>query len=417
MTTFSRILSAISLALVLLFVSDVAFAQEAMRRVDNRYERATTRTFEVGSGGALDIETVGAVTVRGSDRDNVEVTETVSIYTSNRDRAERLASGLEAAYSTEGSTLSIRTNDDVRSSRLSWSFEILVPRRFDVLVETSSGPIQIADIEGTVEGETSGGPVSISNVDGTAYGETRGGPVSLSSITGDATAETYGGPISATDIGGELNAETYGGPISVDGVGKDAYLETAGGGIQVSNVAGSLDAETAGGGISIQGVNGDVFAETAGGGISCADIGGSLDAETAGGDIEGSGIAGPATVRTRAGDIELTGIRSSIMAETSVGDIEVQMEAPGNDNSSFSASHGDVELVMPADIAVELDIEVRSTWGGGIDRDDIESDFPITLDADQNRRYVRATGTLNGGGPLLEIRTSGGSVEIRKQEQ
>lgn len=415
MISFVRSLLAASLTVLMLsLLSDAALAQE-MRRSGDRYVRSTTQTFEVGDGGALDINTVGAVTVVGSNRGNVEVEETVRVYTNDGARAERLAGELEAEYTVDGTTLRIQTNDEVRSSRLSWSFEIRVPRRFDVDVETSSGPVQISDLQGRVNGETSGGPVSISNVDGTVYGETRGGPVSLEQISGDATAETYGGPISARDIGGALEAETYGGPISVAGVGKDARLETAGGGISVRDVAGSLRAETAGGGISIRSVSGNVFAETAGGGIECADIGGSLEAETAGGDIEGSSIAGPATARTRAGDIELSGIAASIIAETSVGDIEVQMDAAGSDNSSFSASHGDVKLTMPADIAVAFDIEVRRSWSGGIDRDDIESDFPITLEAGQNRRYVRATGTLNGGGPLLEIRTSGGSVEIRKK--
>jgi DUF4097 and DUF4098 domain-containing protein YvlB len=415
MTSSVRNILVVSLtALVLSLLSDAALAQE-MRRSGDRYVRSTTKTFDVGSGGALDIETVGAVTVVGSDRASVEVEETVRIYTNNRERAERLAAELEAEYTVDGTTLRIRTNDEVQSSRLSWSFEIRVPRRFDVDVETASGPVSISDIQGRVDGETSGGPVSISNIDGTVYGETRGGPVSLEQISEDATAETYGGPISARDIGGALEAETYGGPISVVGVGNDARLETAGGGISVRDVSGSLRAETAGGGISIRSVSGDVFAETAGGGIDCTEIGGSLDAETAGGDIEGSVIGGPVTVQTRAGDIELSGVAASIMAETSVGDIEVQMDAAGSDNSSFEASHGDIRLTLPGDIAARLDIEVRSSWGGGIDRDDIESDFPITLDSDRDDRSVRATGDLNGGGPTIQIRTRGGSVEIRKR--
>ena len=415
MTSFVRSILAVPLTLLVLsLLSDAALAQE-MRRSGDRYVRSTTKTFEIGNGGALDINTVGAVTVVGSDRSNVEVEETVRVYTNDRERAQRLAGELEAEYNVDGTTLRIRTNNEIRSSRLSWSFEIRVPRRFDVDVETASGPVQISDVQGRVHGETSGGPVSIRNIDGTVYGETRGGPVNLEQISGDATAETHGGPISARDIGGVLDAETYGGPISVVGVGSDARLETAGGSISVRNVSGSLRAETAGGGISIQSVSGNVFAETAGGGIECTEIGGSLDAETAGGDIDGSAIGGPVTVRTRAGDIELSGVAASITAETSVGDIEVQMDAAGRDNSSFTASHGDIRLTMPGDIAVRLDIEVRSSWGGGINRDDIESDFPITLESDRDERSVRATGELNGGGPTIKIRTRGGSVEVRRQ--
>jgi len=406
-------------ATALLFLAFViggpsTLAQE-LQRDGNRFVQVTTKSFEVGPGGTLDISTKGGpVSVVGSDRSNVEVKETIRVRASRQSSAESAIADTEITYEVNGSTLSIRTPDGWGRSGVSLGFEVLVPKRFTVTASTAGGPVSIDNIEGRVEGATSGGPVSVEDITGDADVKTSGGPVSLDNVTGEATARTSGGPISAESIGGPLDAKTSGGPISVEDVGGDTRIESSGGGLSAVNVRGSLYARTAGGNIEVDGATGDVEARTSGGDIEVASIGGSLIAKTAGGDIEGRQIDGSVEATTRAGDIELEAVGGSVDAETSVGDIEIQMLASGSDDSSLRTSHGDVELLLPGNVAARLDIEVSSDWGGRIDRDDITSDFPITIETDRNGDLLRASGTLNGGGPTVVIRTRGGSVNIRK---
>lgn len=416
MTPFVR--TSIFCVVLLALVIGIPTAQaQDLQREGNGFVNVSTKTFEVGPGGTLDISTKGGpVVVVGSDRQNVEVEETIRVRTTSRRDAESTVANTEVEYDVSGSTLSIRTPGGWSRSGVMIGFEVRVPRRFTVTASTAGGPVSIENIEGRVDGKTSGGPVSFEDITGDADAKTSGGPVSLDNITGNATAKTSGGPIRAESIGGELDAKTSGGPISIEDVGADASIESAGGGLSAINVRGSLNARTAGGDVEVEQVTGDVEAKTSGGDIELMSIGGSLTASTAGGDIEGSDFGGRVEATTRAGDIELTGVRGSVDAETSVGDIEIQMLSPGSDDSSFRTSHGDVELVLPSDIAVNLDIEVTSDWGGRLDRDDITSDFPITIETDRDEDLLRASGDLNGGGPTIVIRTRGGSVDVRKEQ-
>lgn len=110
-------------------------------------------------------------------------------------------------------------------------FEIRVPRKTQVSVDTAGGGIQIASIDGATDLETAGGSIK------------------LSDVRGDATASTAGGSIDVSKLDGDLSAETAGGSVHVSGVTGDARVETAGGSILLDGVGGRVDAATAGGSI------------------------------------------------------------------------------------------------------------------------------------------------------------------------
>jgi len=397
-------------------VPAAATAQDLVRE-GNRYVRTVTKTFEVGPGGTLDIQTSGGpIHVVGSDRQSIEIEETIGIRSRDRDDAASAIREAAVEYEVSGTTLVVRTPRDRFRRSVMWEFDVRVPRRFTVNAATSGGPVTVEQIEGAVDARTSGGPITASDITGPADVRTSGGPIDLTNVSGSATASTAGGPIRAERIGGRLEAKTAGGPIEVRDVGDDARVKTSGGGIQAENVRGDLEAVTSGGDIEVVDVGGSLRAVTSGGDVDLASIGGAVEARTSGGDIEGQDFGGRVTAETRAGDIELTGVAAGIDAQTAVGDIEVEMTGTGSEMSMFDTSHGDVELIMPSTVAADLDIEVTSDWGGRIDRDDIMSAFPVTLEAERNGNLLRATGSLNGGGPTIRIRTRGGSVELREGE-
>jgi hypothetical protein len=67
---------------------------------------------------------------------------------------------------------------------------------------------------------------------------------------------------------------------------------------------------------------------------------------------------------------------------------------------------GSVSLRLPQDIAADLDAH---TGDGRID-----SDFPVTVSGSSLTDSKSVRGRLNGGGPLLEIRTGDGSIHISR---
>ncbi len=179
--------------------------------------------------------------------------------------------------------------------------------------------------------------------------------------------ETRGGRIRVADIGGRVAAQTRGGRVEVSNVSGPVLGATTGGSIRAANVQGDLRARTSGGSIRVEAVKGDVETRTSGGSIRVEDAGGQVDARTSGGSITVSFAYEPW------GRIETSG--------------------------------GSIRLEFPAHAGTDLDAR---TSGGRveIDRD---------LNADGQRGHSRFRGRINGGGPPMRLRTSGGSIHVKRR--
>ena len=180
----------------------------------------------------------------------------------------------------------------------------------------------------------------------------------------------------------------------------DADLETAGGAIKVTGLKGTLRAETAGGGLRFTNVTGPIDAETSGGGIRLEGCDGAANVRTSGGGIDVHTHRGDLTADTSGGGILVEGIAGNLDAETSGGSIRAAWKTPPTGACRLSTSGGGVSVTLPEKAAVDLD---ASTSGG-----DVRSD--LAVDGTKRRDHVK--GRVNGGGPLLELRTSGGNIRV-----
>ncbi|HLH54915.1 MAG TPA: DUF4097 family beta strand repeat-containing protein [Verrucomicrobiae bacterium] len=200
-----------------------------------------------------------------------------------------------------------------------------------------------------------------------------------------------------------------------------AQLRTSGGGIAASDLA-SVKAETSGGGFHFARLHGDVNARTSGGGIHVADCDGPLKLQTSGGGIEvlgGSGslegdttggpvtvrnFRGPAHVESSGGGITIENVNGKTEGSTSGGSISGSFSAPLSDEIKLSTSGGGVTLRVPDNSAFDLD---ASTSGGTV-----HSDLPVSGTGKPNRSHLK--GPVNGGGKPVVLRTSGGSIYVKK---
>ena len=138
---------------------------------------------------------------------------------------------------------------------------------------------------------------------------------------------------------------------------------------------------------------------------------GSANADTSGGDIRIDKIVGSADARTAGGDIVLIAVGGSVHAETGGGEVRigvVSREAKGG--ISVRNTGGDVTLTLPANFRGELDLTATDAdW----DENAIHSDFP-EIAVTRRSGSQQASGALNGGGARVVVRTSSGSIRIRK---
>lgn len=197
---------------------------------------------------------------------------------------------------------------------------------------------------------------------------TRGGAVSVADLEGAATARTAGGSLSFGRIQGPVTGRTSGGSIRLQETNGTADVKTSGGSIHIGSVNGKVDAATSGGSISIERAKGSVTARTSGGGINVKEVSGLVDAKTSGGSVHA-----------------------------------VLTQQPGA-ACTLATSGGNISVSLPPDAKVDVD---AVTSGGGV-----STEFPITTETEKKRNSLKAK--LNGGGPVMTLRTSGGSIRVTK---
>jgi hypothetical protein len=179
------------------------------------------------------------------------------------------------------------------------------------------------------------------------------------------------------------NVETQGGSVEVEELGGPLRVRTSGGSIHASEVAGDLDLETTGGGIQIDESQGKVRARTLGGSIVLSEVTGNVDAETSGGSIRAHDVEGRVRAHTMGGSI-------TVRFETSA---EGELETVG----------GSIEVEFDERDGIEIDAR---TSGGRVTLEE-GIDYAGRLERD------RMEGAINGGGPPLRLRTTGGSIRLR----
>ncbi len=338
----------------------------------------------------------GSVRVEGGSQSGITYVVRNRSYSSSEDSARREFTSYKISTSVHGNVASIVGEWQGRPShRFSGEFVINVPQAMEsVKIETGGGAVSATGIAGSVTAETGGGAIKLDNIGGSVSAETGGDKIEIGTIGGDAKIETGGGAVSIGNVKGAVNASTGGGDLVLVSSERDAVLEAGGGNIQVQRCRGRLRVSTGGGNIELGDVSGPVEVETGGGSIRLASARGQVRAETGAGRIELNGVPS-AHAQTGAGAIVAKLVsgsnRTDSLLETAVGDVTVYL-APN------------------LNITVRADIEMANGHN-------IRSDFPeihIRTEGEWGPKTVTAEGNLNGGGPILKIRTTTGNIMIAR---
>jgi len=181
-------------------------------------------------------------------------------------------------------------------------------------------------------------------------------------------------------------------------------LNTSGGDIDIASLRGSVRARTSGGDLKFARIDGDIDAGTSGGDITITEGTARAKLHTSGGDIEVDRAGGPTEVSTSGGDVELRSVAQLISATTSGGDVRAVITEPLKQDALLSTSGGQVSVEVVKGAGFELD---ASTSGGDVNA----SGLTITI-AKGGTGKSRLAGSVNGGGPLLKLRSSGGNIRI-----
>lgn len=203
-----------------------------------------------------------------------------------------------------------------------------------------------------------------------------------------------------------VDAGTSGGDVSVGDFQGAIVIQTSGGDLRAGQIEGMFNARTSGGDIRLQSASGPATVHTSGGDISVGKVTTDFKGETSGGDIKVQHCGGRAKLRTSGGDISIGAATGGLDASTSGGSVDVRFVAQPTSDSKLSTSGGDVVVWLPRHVRLLVDAK---TSGG-----EVVIDVPVKVSGKIETDEL--LGTLNGGGPRLQLRSSAGRIEIRGRQ-
>jgi len=176
------------------------------------------------SGGtiAIDGRQNGGVNVKGWDQNQVLVRARVQTGAPTAADAEAL--GRQVRIETSGAKIHASGPETRRDYQWNVSYEVFVPRRADLSIETTNGGIAIADVNGRIDFTALNGGVVLKRVGGAVRGSTTNGGLVIE-LTGDRwdgdsldVSTTNGGVIMSVpeNYSANLQTGTVNGSVSVD---------------------------------------------------------------------------------------------------------------------------------------------------------------------------------------------------------
>ncbi len=344
---------------------------------------------------------MGSVVVHGGQQQAINYKVYTRMSTGSEQEARRQFDMYKVTAYVKGDTAWLvgEWEGNGRPRHCSKEFSIMVPRDMTLVkLETDGGNVETTGIAGRVDAESGGGGVRLDDIGGGANAETGGGPIDVGTVSGDIGLHTGGGSIEVHQANGKVVAETGGGSVEIQNSAQGATIETGGGGIEVRHCNGRLKASTSGGSIDL------------------GDIGGPADIDTGGGGIRLNSAKGHVHAETGGGSIDLYGVPSA-QAETGAGGITVKLLNTGGErrDSELETSTGDITVYIASDVAVNVRASVDMASGHHINTD--FSDIHVHSEGDLGSRTVYAEGKLNGGGPMLKVRTTMGNITFKRLNQ
>lgn len=374
---------------VLLWAGTPAGKVEPWTRENGTWVQSISATLSAASCLA---RTNGPVVVRGVNENAITCTVRKRVRARSQAEAQRIGQAVKFRFVDRGNYAEFYANHpDIAD--LSIETEIRVPKSLaKMMLATLAGNIEAYDLNGL-------------------RAETAGGNITIDRIASDVLLKTGGGEVKIGHAGASVRCLSGGGAISAGRIAGESWLETAGGDVVVRETGGVLHASTHGGNIRVEKAGASVEARTGGGKIEVLHARGIVMAENSGGSIQ-IGASPGVRCESSGGAIHLRAATGPVRAVTHIGSILAEV-VNGLQNSILSTTNGDITVLIPSKLPLTVKAVNEGERPGWIVSEFAE--IPVQrVDAPGLPRF-RATGALNGGGPVLVISAIQGTIYLKRR--
>jgi beta-lactamase regulating signal transducer with metallopeptidase domain len=351
----------------------------------------------------LTLKTGGSVEIIGWDEPTVRIRAWMR-------GPSRRSTTVEIWHRGPGIRLHTDQTETRGSSSTNHRFEIRVPRRYDVDIESAGGGLTIIGVEGEFSGHSGGGRLTLERAKGRATLETGGGDIDVTDSDLDGQVSTGGGMVRLNRVSGSLRGSSGSGPVMRIGErenekGDLTGIEARGDRITVTGrgarTPGTLHIDKAGGSVDLERAPDGADVRTGGGSIHVGEAARLVKASTGGGDI---------TIGPVDGSIEATSGAGTLRATVVSDDASVK----------FTTGKGSAIITLPRGFNGRFELETAYTRGNPRTR--IETDWDLSeseideWDSSEGspRKYVRASGRAGNGPGVIRIAIVNGDITIRR---
>jgi hypothetical protein len=313
----------------------------------------------------------GDIAVVADESTEMKVSATKSINSESEERAkERVAAASVAVRETAAGyeIASVTTGDAGRNVRL--NIEIHLPRQAALNARTGRGDIRITNVDGKITVATPRGDVEVRGAGNDVTAELTSGTARVLGAGGNVRVTGRGTEVEISEVGGEalVQGEFYG-PIRLSKVAKQAQFLSSRTDLTVASLPGRID--------------------------------------TSSGELEVVDVAGAVSLTTRDRDISMANIAGRIKITNRRGNVELRLQQAPKDEIEVTNERGSVDLILPSSSTFEISATTR--------RGEVDSDFQAgELSVAQERDQGRIEGKIGAKGPRIILKTTYGTVSLRK---
>ncbi|MBC8039845.1 MAG: hypothetical protein H7Y06_04825 [Opitutaceae bacterium] len=190
----------------------------------------------------------------------------------------------------------------------------------------------------------------------------------------------------------------------------DVEIRTGEGQIVVGSVAGRVDLASESGSIFAKEIDGSVKARSRSGAVAITACTGAIDVRTETANITVGRAGGRTVLASRGGYIEVQRASGQVIVRGDGSDAQVGFVSPIREPADLLLSGGSLVVELENNAASTLDLRASR-----LGRVNVRGKLPMDV---QSGGVGKSTlqSTVNGGGPKLVARTSGGNVWVRSVE-
>ncbi len=212
----------------------------------HKFERNLSLNTDRLSGIEMDVG-AGSLEVVGVTGNEIKVYATIESedYRDMEDLVEAFDDKMEFELTRDSGIAMLKAKRE--KNILSWgnkniaiNLQVEVPRSFDVVIDDSSGPLTVENIDGTVKIDDGSGPITLRMIGNDVQIDDGSGPIRIADINGDVNIDDGSGEIEMKNIQGSVDVEDGSGQITAKVIAGDFKVDDGSGSIIVKELQGDF---------------------------------------------------------------------------------------------------------------------------------------------------------------------------------